>query len=393
VEAVECLQDWQDCNGRPANKVLSLYSELRQVLRAAGRTLADVAASSKYRPTDFYFSLVQLVIRVGKHNLLTMIIDDMAHQGIPRSLAFYESAMKQLAVQKQHGMALRIYDKLVEDGLDTSAVTYSCLVRFASEVGDLSRAKEFFDKLSSLTTPSIRAYMTILSVHHKRQDWPASLATIRDMKQRGVPVDGLALNVALSTGVAADQVTAVEHLLTEAEGMSPFVPDVVSYNTTLKAFAQRFDYDSAGQILKRMQLKKVAPNAITYNTIMDAAVRAGQPAEAWKRLQEMREQGLKPDKFSCSILVKALMKHGTSLRAEAIDAALALLEEADPCLDKTLRTTLYNNVAEFVVKSELKDSLLKVMSQMRSKQVNPSPALQKSMFTALRTDDAQRMQT
>ena len=86
--------------------------------------------------------------------------------------------------QVSASLGLGIYDRLVEDGLETTAVTCSCLIRFAaearrpirhcadtpSEVGDFNRAKEFFEclrdggwvdasarKLSSLTKPSIRA--------------------------------------------------------------------------------------------------------------------------------------------------------------------------------------------------------------------------------------------
>lgn len=30
-----------------------------------------------------------------------------------------------------------VYDRLVEDGLETTAITYSCLIRFAAEAGSL----------------------------------------------------------------------------------------------------------------------------------------------------------------------------------------------------------------------------------------------------------------
>eukprot|EP00421_Protoceratium_reticulatum_P012483 CAMPEP_0168403956 /NCGR_PEP_ID=MMETSP0228-20121227/24393_1 /TAXON_ID=133427 /ORGANISM="Protoceratium reticulatum, Strain CCCM 535 (=CCMP 1889)" /LENGTH=88 /DNA_ID=CAMNT_0008417569 /DNA_START=88 /DNA_END=351 /DNA_ORIENTATION=- len=88
--------------------------------------------------------------------------------------------MKQLAGQKFYHLALNIHDRMVADGLEPSAVTCSCLISFAAEVGELDRAAHFFEKLASLTTPSIRAYMTVLRVHGRRQDWPAALATFRD---------------------------------------------------------------------------------------------------------------------------------------------------------------------------------------------------------------------
>lgn len=383
-EAMACLSEWQGASGRPASKVLSLYSELRCALRGDNKSMQEATQGSRHRPADFYSSLVHLIIRTGKHNLLSMVIDDMIHQKVPRSLAFYESAMKQLATQKQFQQALNVYDRLVEDGLETTTITYSCLVRFAAEVGELGRAKEFFEKLSSLTTPSIRAYMTILSVHNKRQDWPSALATVRDMKGRGVQIDSLALNVALSTGVAADKVSEVRELLSEAEQTNPFVPDVVSYNTVVKAFSQRGDYAEARSMMERMQQNGLKPNAITFNTVMDAAVRNGKPEEAWGKLKEMQAAGYKADKFSCSILVKALSKSSTPLEETFADRALDLLDRCDRCLDMTLKTTLYHNIAEATLKADLASSTLKVATQMRSKGIASAPGMQRSMVAALR---------
>jgi len=381
-DAMEGLLDWQSASGVPSTRILSLYSELRQTLRATGQTLSEVA-STKQRANDFYSSLVQLVIRTGKSNMLTLIMDDMADQGVSRTIQFYESVMKQLAVQKQFRAALGVYDKLVTDGLETSTVTYSCLVRFATEVGDLSRAKIFFEKLASLTTPSIRAYMTILSVHSKRQDWHSAVDVIHDMVDRGVPVDSLALNMALSTGVAADKVSEIQDLLAEAESMTPFVPDVVSYNTVIKAAAQRADYTDSLKLMQRMLRHNVQPNIITYNTVMDAAVRAGKPAEAWKKFEEMRKLRFHTDKFTCSILVKASARLICHEKEEAVDRILKLLDDFDHCLSFALKTNLYSNVAEAVAKADLQKEMLKVVAQMRSKGVNTAPVLQKSMVSAL----------
>ncbi|CAE7463618.1 MEE40 [Symbiodinium pilosum] len=220
-------------------------------------------------------------------------------------------------------------------------------------------------------------------------DRPSALATVRDMRNRGVSVDSLALNVALSTGVAADKVDEVLDLLTEAEKLKPAVADVVSYNTLIKAFTQRANYDAACEVLERMKAHRIFPNAISFNTIMDAAVRAGRPEEAWTRQQEMREHGYKPDKFTCSILVKAFCKAGVSTKEETVGRAIALLDEANDCLDANLKATLYNNVLEAATKADMSASVLKVMQQMRARRVSAAPAHQKSIASALLDESGQ----
>ena len=127
---------------------------------------------------------MQCVATSGKSHLLEGIVDDVVNQTLKRPLVFYQTAMKQLAHLKQPRLALKVYDRFAADGLVPSENTCSCRVSCAADVGDLDKAIGFFESLSSRTTPSIRAYMTILRVHSKRQDWQASLATFRHAGSR-----------------------------------------------------------------------------------------------------------------------------------------------------------------------------------------------------------------
>mmetsp|Transcript_91179 Transcript_91179/g.212120 ORF Transcript_91179/g.212120 Transcript_91179/m.212120 type:complete len:512 (+) Transcript_91179:144-1679(+) len=356
---------------RFAARALDLHAELRELLRRDGLRLVDVARGSKHSPIDFYTTLVQSVVRVGQCHLVDDIIDDMIHQGISRPLLFYESTMKQLAGQKHYHLALTVYDRLAADGLEPSAVTCSCLISFAAEIGELQRAAGFFQKLSSLTTPSIRAYMTVLRVYGRRQDWSASLSTFRDMQRRGVHIDSLVLNVILATGVSADQLAGVEALLAEADGFQPPITDVVSYNTVAKCYAQHNDFDGAAAVIARIRRRGLKPNAITFNSVMDAAVRGRRTTEAWDLLKEMRASGLRPDKYTCSILVKGLSHEPTPAQ---VQNALDLLHEVDGSLDKTLRTTLFHAVIEAAAQAGDSSMLMHVFSQTRQHQVTPTAA-------------------
>mmetsp|Transcript_119260 Transcript_119260/g.266387 ORF Transcript_119260/g.266387 Transcript_119260/m.266387 type:complete len:503 (-) Transcript_119260:105-1613(-) len=371
-----------------ASKALSLYDELKANIQQENLRLVDVLRQSRHPAVEFYTTLVHCTIRAGKHQLVTTIIEDMIAQGISRSLIFYESTMKQLAGQKQYHLALAVYDYLAADGLEPSAVTCSCLIGFAAEVGEFQRAVSFFERLSKTTTPSIRACMTVLRVHAKRQDWAASVATLREMQRRGVVLDSLALNVTLATGVAADQLEAVQKLVAEGDTCQPPISDVVSYNTLLKGCAQRGDADAAVGALKAMRGRGLRPNAITYNTAMDVAVRAGRNELAWGFLKEMREAKLYPDKFSCSILIKGLAK---SPGADYILAALDLLREVDTALDLTLKSTLYQTLldAANVCKPADESPVLpaKVFAQMRLHHVAPTAAVQRMVVQALPSEN------
>lgn len=353
---------------RFAAKALELYAELKQQLQQRGLRLPDAARGSRHSMLDFYSTLVQCVVRVGQCHMVEEIMEDMIHQGISRPLLFYESTMKQLAGQKHYHLALAVYDRLEADGLEPSAVTCSCLINFAAEIGELDRAICFFKKLAATTTPSIRAYMTVLRVHGRRQDWSSSLTTFRDMQRRGVHVDSLVLNVILATGVSAGQIDSVEGLLAEADGYKPPITDVVSYNTVAKCYAQHNDLDGAKSVIARIWQRGLKPNAITFNSVMDAAVRSRRSAEAWDLLKEMRRAGLRPDKYTCSILVKGLVHEATP---QQVRNAIDLLHEVDKALDKTLRTTLFHTVIEAAGQTGDAATLAYAFAQAGQHQVTP----------------------
>jgi len=371
---------------RAAGRALQVYNEeLRSALRGEDPRLQEIARFSKSSPLDLYTTLVHCAVRAGRYHLVEPLIDDMTGQGVPRPLTFYESAMKQLAGQKQYHLALAVYDRLVADGLRASAVTCSCLIGFAAEVGELQRAAEFFESLAAITTPSIRAYMTVLRVHAKRQDFRASVDTLRDMEKRGVGVDSLALNVVLATGVAVDQIDAVAGLVLEADRRHPPTSDVVSYNTLVKGYAQRGDGAGGARAIDQMRIVGLKPNAITFNTAMDAAARGGDTKRAWKLLGDMRNAGLHPDKFTCSIMVKGLAAKEPS--AWQVQEVLQLLQEVDSACDSTLRSTLYHTTLEAAAKAtgpSAGPSLqARVFAQMRSHKVVPSASAQRLMVQAL----------
>mmetsp|Transcript_47259 Transcript_47259/g.86780 ORF Transcript_47259/g.86780 Transcript_47259/m.86780 type:complete len:532 (-) Transcript_47259:41-1636(-) len=365
-------------NMRNAVKALALYSELREFMKS--RRLTDIAHQYRTNPVEFFTVLVQSACRAGRAQLVEGIVDDMVRHGIARPLEFYESAMKQLAGQKQYRMALAIYDRIIGDGLEPSAVTCSCLVSFAAEVGELTRAIQFFEKLASITTPSIRAYMTVLRVHAKRLDWQCSRDTFYDMQKRGVSIDSLVLNVVLATGVATDQVEGAEALLLEAAELRPPVGDLISYNTIIKGYAQRSDGAKALELMATMRGRAFVPNAITFNTTMDACVRGMKSTMAWELLGVMRESGLKPDKFTCSILTKGLAKGSTP---DQIYACLDLLQEVGDSCEPVLRSTLLHSVLDAAATLPSFEPLTETFSQMWKHSVVPSANAFRHMIHAL----------
>mmetsp|Transcript_60439 Transcript_60439/g.107716 ORF Transcript_60439/g.107716 Transcript_60439/m.107716 type:complete len:483 (+) Transcript_60439:125-1573(+) len=340
-----------------ATDALSMYEELRRLGQ-----LRAIKMHSRISATEIYGVLLQCVGRAKRPELIEKLIIDMRRADIERPLTFYESTMKLLASKKCYQEAMAVYTQLELDGLEPSPVTLSCLINFAAELGELECAIGFFQRLSSVSMPSIRAYMTVLRVHSKRQDWPSTMKVIRDMQQRQAHIDSLALNIALATGVAAGDLAGARALLNEASNFQPPICDVISHNTIMKGYAQQKEADEALKLLQQMDDKGVRPNAITFNTAMDAAVRGSKHTEAWHVLAKMRAAGCSTDKFTCTTLMKGLQEGATS---QQLSVFLDLLKCIKSDCDPELSSFLFRSTVEAAVRVEDGHLAARAVQQMR----------------------------
>lgn len=337
----------------------------------------------------FYTAVFQCAIRVRQPKIGLDVVETMRRTDVPRSRVFYETAMKILAGKKYHQEALDMYEHMVAEKLEPSAVTMSCLVSFAVEIGDLEKAVKFFEKLQKVETPSIRAYMTILRVYAKRLDVAKSTEIVLGMEKKGIKPDALILNIVLGTCVSAGKASEAEALLEQFLVRDNSIVDVISYNTVVKGYAQAGEFGRAIAILEKMsdRIPPVTPNLITFNTIMDAAVRAKQTDEAWKVLAEMRRQGLTPDKYSCSILVKGLVQNGegssTPPSREQIQNSLKLVSQLGQADSSKLHTMLFHSLLD--ASAQLNDwkLMLRVFEQMKGQKVPPTSTTFGNMMKCL----------
>lgn len=351
-------------NKRQASDAVAVYEDLKRndqqsIVKAFSR-------NTKFSTQERYGALIQCFVRANRPALIDELMDDMTSAGVQRSLAFYESTMKLLASKKWYREAMSVYQRLEADGLEPSPVTLSCLINFAVEISDLDSALAFFDRLGKVSTPSIRAYMMILRVHSKRQNWLSSVDVIRDMQCRLVKIDGLVLNVVLATGVSTCQLDGALALLEEFASIA----DVVSYNTLMKGFAQQRELDRAIGLLESMCQGIVKPNAITFNTVMDAAVRSSRLPDAWHVLERMRDAGHAPDKFTCTTLMKGLQNGATP---EQLKVILDLLKNVSPQCDSTLCSSLFRSVIELAGQLNDPELTAHAVAQMREQRVMLPP--------------------
>jgi len=352
----------QASNKNPV-EALRIYADMRssgfhcQIKELASR-------STRHSAIDVYNALVQSAVRAGEPQLVDQFLDDMSSAHIERGLSFYESVMKLLAAKKYYKEALSVYNRLDLEGLTPSPITLSCLINFAVELGESDRALGFFEQLSSTSTPSIRAYMMVLRIH--RRNWDKSLEIFRNMQARNVSIDSLILNTVLATGVAAGKINSAEALLREQAKANEKIVDAISYNTMLKGYAHQKSASKALMILDEMVERGVKPTDITFNTAMDATVRGCQLKDAWKVLERMQEAGFPGDKYTCTILLKALHDDTTPMQLSKL---VQMLQIALPKTDSAQRHSLFHGILQVAGRLNNTALLLRAFNQMQEEHV------------------------
>ncbi|KAK2437005.1 Tetratricopeptide repeat (TPR) superfamily protein [Trifolium repens] len=166
-----------------------------------------------------------------------------------------------------------------------------------------------------------------------------------EMPQRNCNRSVLSLNALLAAYLHSKQYDVVERLFKELPDQLSVKPDLVSYNTYIKALLEMGSYDSAVSVIDEMEKNGVNTDLITFNTLLDGLYSNGRFEDGeklWEKIgeknvtpdirthnarllglavakktgeavefyEEMEKKGLKPDIFSFNALIKGFANEG-----------------------------------------------------------------------------------
>ncbi|XP_008224890.1 PREDICTED: pentatricopeptide repeat-containing protein At3g13160, mitochondrial-like [Prunus mume] len=155
----------------------------------------------------------------------------------------------------------------------------------------------------------------------------------------------LSFNALLAACINSKKFDKVDEVFKGVSQKLSIEPDVVSYNTMIKAFCEMGSLDSAVSMLGEMEKKGMKPDAITYNTILNGLYANSRFLDAeklWGRMveknvvpdvrsynakllglaaekrteegvelfEELKNKGIKPDTFSFNALIKGFVDEG-----------------------------------------------------------------------------------
>lgn len=208
---------------------------------------------------------------------------------IPLDVIAYNTMMKGFALAEKPKLCLQLYEQMRSADILPSDVTFGILLDACVGVSMLEEAKLVFDDL--------KASNSVVNVVH--------YTTF---------IKGL-----VSAGCLAE----ARDVLLEMHNNPQTRPDVITYSTLAKAYADNGDVDDGVNLLEMMRDQGIEPDAILFNIILSAC--SAKPMEGDKILgvfEKVLSFGFRPTSSTYSVLIKACAK------SECWELALGLVRSA-----------------------------------------------------------------
>ncbi|KAI9121152.1 hypothetical protein K1719_008185 [Acacia pycnantha] len=136
----------------------------------------------------------------------------------------------------------------------------------------------------------------------------------------------LSFNALLSAYLHSKNFDMVDRLFKELPAKLSIEPNLVSYNTVIKAFCEMGSFDSAISILDEMTKKGVNPDVITFNTLLDALYVNGRFSDGDQIWNQMQKNNVIPDIRSYNAKLEGLV--GQTNIKEAVELTEKMKDEA-----------------------------------------------------------------
>uniref|UniRef100_A0A7N0V7Q0 Pentatricopeptide repeat-containing protein n=1 Tax=Kalanchoe fedtschenkoi TaxID=63787 RepID=A0A7N0V7Q0_KALFE len=127
----------------------------------------------------------------------------------------------------------------------------------------------------------------------------------------------LSLNALLDACVVSKRFDKIEDLIRELPAKLNVKPDIVTYNTIVKAFCQKGSLDEALSFVDVMEKAGVEADVITFNTLMEAFCKSGRVGDTEKIEGLMEKKNIALNIRSCNSKLRGLVAEGRT--ADAIE--------------------------------------------------------------------------
>ncbi|KAK6924332.1 Pentatricopeptide repeat [Dillenia turbinata] len=210
-----------------------------------------------------------------------------------------------------------------------------------------------------------------------------AIKTFDQMDELKTPRSATSFNALLSACNLSKEFGKVPKLFDEIPKKYGFLPDKVSYGILVKSYCESGKVESAMEILKEMEEKKIEVTNVTFTTVLDALYKKDMVDEAEKLWNEMVKRGCELDVAAYNVRIMYAHGSGPENVQALIDEMVAVGIKPD--------TIGYNYLMTSYCKSGKIDEAKKVYEDLENMGLHANAATYRTLVYYLcRNEDYER---
>ncbi|KAL9384048.1 hypothetical protein Peur_024371 [Populus x canadensis] len=238
-------------------------SSLSRLLRRAFSTAATAATTiTSDAASDTAKSLSYLIYKERNHKKLVKKFKNASvNEHFRTKVAIYKETIRRLSVSRKFDYVEEIledqkqYKDISKEGFNAR------LISLYGSVGMFDHARKVFD----------------------------------EMRERQCARTVMSLNALLGACLSSKNFDEVEGLFRGLSKEIKIEPDLISYNTVIKAFCEMGSLDSAVSLLDEMKKKGLEPDLITFNTLLHGFYANARFVDGERIWDQMKERNVEPN--------------------------------------------------------------------------------------------------
>lgn len=258
-------------------------------------------------------------------------------------------------------------------------IAYNTMIKGYASVGLTAKCFGVYKTLlESGMTPSEKTYGILLDACIGAKDVEAGRRVFADLKASGLQPNVVHCTAYIKCLVSSGLLQEAQSFLEEMESNPAIIPDLVTFSTLVKAFAEKGHLADSLRIVDRMIQQGVQPDAMMFNTLLTGCcARPMATAQIMEVLAHLLEQGLQPSTATLSILVKAFAL------SEAWQEALVMLQTANVRFGLEPELWLFAQLAQASVHRQRGDIVLRAFLSMLIAAASRGEAVEKSLSSRM----------
>ncbi|XP_047051418.1 pentatricopeptide repeat-containing protein At1g52640, mitochondrial [Lolium rigidum] len=264
------------------------------------------------------------------------------------------------AVVEKPESAQKLFDEMVERGVEPDVPAYNALIDALCRGGDIARAEEHLKDMqqSRGLVPDAATYGPFIRAACASKDARASLRVLDRMRTHDLTPNVFTYNAIIRLLCELGEIEEAYNILGEiiARGEKP---DVWSYNTLLNTHCKKNEVNKALRVIARMDKGLCVPDRHSYNMLLKMLIGIGRIDKAVEIWDGMEERGFHPGAATYAVMI-----HGLSCKKGRLEEACSyfvmMVDEGIPPYQATCEV-----LRDRLTRHALRDQLEVITDRMR----------------------------